>query len=115
MSPTRIFCQICILHLVKTICAKFERILTYGTEKEPFRACGGDVLLGPSTPKIEKLKKKLNTNLILRLDLKTKTYGSANPDITYSEVRPKDPKKWPFLAKKKVKIILPNMVSIQKV
>ena len=40
MSPTRIFCQICILHLVKIICAKFERILTYGTEKEPFGATG---------------------------------------------------------------------------
>ncbi len=33
-----------------------------------------------------------STNLILRLDLKTKTYGSANPEITYAEVRPKNHK-----------------------
>ena len=45
-----------------------------------------------------------STNLILCLDLKTKTYGSANPEITYSEVRPKNPKKWSFWAKKRVKM-----------
>ena len=68
----------------------------------------GDALLRPSTPKISKLKNFQkngfgsceSTNLILRLDLKTKTYGSANPEITYAEVRPKNPKKSPFLAKK---------------
>ena len=72
----------------------------------------GDALLRPSTPKISKLKNFQkngfgsceSTNLILRLDLKTKTYGSANPEITYSEVRPKNPKKWPFLAKKRAKM-----------
>ena len=68
----------------------------------------GDALLRPLTPKISKLKNFQknrfgsceSTNLILRLDLKTKTYGSANPEITYAEVRPKNPKKAPFLAKK---------------
>ena len=67
----------------------------------------GDALLRPLTPKISKLKNFQknrfgsceSTNLILRLDLKTKTYGSANPEITYAEVRPKNPKKnrhfWP--------------------
>ncbi len=66
----------------------------------------GDALLRPSTPKISKLKifqkngfgSCESTNLILRLDLKIKTYGSANPEITYAEVRLKNPKKSPFLA-----------------
>ena len=72
----------------------------------------GDALLRPSTPKISKLKNFQkngfgsceSTNLIIRLDLKTKTYGSANPEITYAEVRPKNPKKIAIFGQKRAKM-----------
>ena len=72
----------------------------------------GDALLRPSTPKISKLNHFQkngfgsceSTNLILRLDLKTKTYGSANPEITYAEVRPKNSKKITIFGQKRAKM-----------